>query len=349
MNSDLLDMSTILCSPAIYKKTIQSNVLNLSNSFDEKFELEQPAYKRGNFHSNNVALQRIFGMIYGIDIDKFPGHVALTSSCTSIGVLFSMIHAFNHILYDKINPEMIQAFSIAGNASKFNSISQIQTGDLICIESCQFPECIDNRKKIQMISDYAHSKQAFVLVDNSCLTGINWNPFLANVDFCIESLAKNSSGFNNAILGLLAINPKAKICNDILVNLFDSIRFFGFYPNPIDCYMVQLGAQTMSLRLERIKSTTKKIVLELNKYNNIKFNYSIDSGLIFIEHEKIDIDKFNCLKIIQPGAVFGANYTILDIMENTKYIRISIGLEKFEDLMDDIKMIINIVQAKQIV
>ena len=50
---------------------------------------------------------KCYDIIYGIDIDQFPGHVALTSSCTSIGVLFSMIHAFNHILYDKINPEMI--------------------------------------------------------------------------------------------------------------------------------------------------------------------------------------------------------------------------------------------------
>ena len=35
-------------------RQIQKFIRN--TSVDEKFELEQPAYKRGNFQSNNVAL-----------------------------------------------------------------------------------------------------------------------------------------------------------------------------------------------------------------------------------------------------------------------------------------------------
>lgn len=339
-----LNIYTKLCSPSIYKKIISPNTLNLNNSFRDTFKDEMPIYKRGNFHVNNVMLQRILGSLYGIDTEQFPGHVALTSSGVSLATIFAASQKFNRILYDTIYPEMIESFSVFNNAFKFESISQIEKGDLVCIESYQLPECIDNKNKIKMISEYAHYKNAYVLVDNSCLTGVNWNPFSADADFCIESLAKNTCGFNNSLVGLLAVNPHRCIDNDISIKLLDSIRFFGFYPNPIDCYLISLGIQTLPMRLERIKNTTKLISNELNKFDDIKFNSAPELGLIFIEHNGVSVDKFNQMKIIQSAGVFGVNYTIIDIMEKINYIRISVGLESFDDLIDDIMMLVNIIK-----
>jgi cystathionine beta-lyase len=130
--------------------------------------------------------------------------------------------------------------------------------------------------------NYAHQKGAYVFVDNSCVTGYWWNPLSVGVDFCVESLARTTNGYNNSLLGFLIINSMSTINIELKNKLLDSIRYFGFYPHPIDCYLTILGLQTLSLRLDQIYKTTNKICEYLSA-NNVVFNAIKEGGLIFIK------------------------------------------------------------------
>lgn len=340
--------NTILCSPVIYQDNIIPNCIDLNNSFNGKFINKENFYKRGNFQKNNVIIQKILYYLYFYDLNKnfninnYIGNIAITSSGISAAAILVLSKYFNHILYDNVYPELQDLYKSIDNSYKFTSFSQIQENDLICINSYETPTCKCNFEKIKLLVEYAHKKNAYVLVDNTIPSIYCWNPFIYNVDFVFESLGKYACGFNNALLGTIVINPDTQFKKSNIIQIFESIRFLGVHPHPIDCYLITLGLQTYSLRLSKIQQNTKYVINLLLNYKNISITTIKEYGLIYIKYnERLSIKTIikymnKNIKIIQYAGVFGANYTILDIFDSLKTFRLSIGIEDFEDLKPDL-------------
>jgi len=330
---------TLLISPDVYKDIIKPNTIDLNNSFSDELDIKHGRffkYKRGDSINNRLALATIVSKIYNRDIKE----ILVLNSGVASATLISISDEFNKIYYlQNTYPEMIDAYNLKGKAIELTDLNKISKNDIICLESCSIPYCIDNKEYIKNLVEKAHSIGAYVLVDNSCYTGLVFNPFEYNVDFVIESLSKCSCGYNTSMLGVLMTNEKTK---DKFSKMKDISKIFSFYPHPIDCYFTILGLQTLRLRLNKIKDTTEKICKYL-KQENINYYSITETGIILIESIKSiqKIETIKKVKLFQKADTFGVNFSVITGFENTNFFRLSIGLEEAEDLIEALSEIID--------
>lgn len=337
----MIHTDTILVSPFTYKNIEKSNRIDLNNSLSLQNTKESIGYKRGEYNSNTQCVKEIIGKYHGFNNEN----VIITSSGICLATIIGVSNEFNTIwCYSGTYPEMKDAYNSLGKVKELNSFKEIKTGDLISIETHKIPECIDNREVISEILEYAHNKKAFVLIDNSHLS-MEYNPFEQfDVDFVLISLSKHSIGFNNSLVGALICNEKNELKS--MFSKFRDIKSrLGFQIHPIDCYFTILGLQTLYIRMKKVRENTN-IFKEFLKKENIKFNSVDESGVFFI---KVD-NKFNSnelynLDLFNVADTFGANYSVFKHWEDLGYIRISLGIENGEDLIECFKNFIPYLKA----
>lgn len=102
---------------------------------------------------------------------------------------------------------------------------------------------------IKTISEIAHSyngTEILVAIDNTLLTPYFQRPLNLGADIVIYSLTKYMNGHNDVIMGALILNNE---------KLYDRLRFiqtnYGLVPSSFDCYLVNRGLKTLSLRMDR--------------------------------------------------------------------------------------------------
>lgn len=209
-------------------------------------------------------------------------------------------------------------------------------GDIVFAEPLSNPMLVPY--DIKHICELAHKAEAIVVIDNSLLSVANYNPFDDDADIVLESGTKWLSGSGDAMLGIL-------IGVEVPQSLF---QYYGLNPNPLDCYLVHKGIPTLPIRMKRIRESAKPVadyIKTLTKY----VSYDNRIGMITFCLGDYDFQTEFCrnLKVFFWGAAFGqSNSTIQN--SNFKKIsyapppfnyclRVSVGLEDSEDLIEDIK------------
>lgn len=339
----MLHKNTILVNPSIYKDIEKANCIDLNNSFSKENIEKCIGYKRGEYNKNTQCLKEVIGVFHGFNNEN----VIVTSSGVCLATMISISNQFNNIWYYKETyPEMKDAYNALGKAHELSNFEDISENDIVCIETHCIPECIDNRDIIAGIVEYTHSKKAFVLVDNSHLS-MNYNPFEDfDIDFVLISMSKHSIGFNNSLVGAL-------ICKDnaVVKEKFAKIRAIkgrlGFQIHPLDCYFCLLGLQTLPLRMEKVKENEVyfKNFLQLNK---IRYNCINGAGIFFIyTDENFDPDELYKIKLFTIADTFGVNFSVFKHWEKFGYIRVSLGIEDKEDIINAFKTLISYIKAHQ--
>lgn len=329
---------TILVSPDVYSEFIKPNTIDLNNSHSTILEVEEGrgfTYKRDHEVNNRIALTKVLSEAYGRDIET----TLITNSGISIATLLASTDYFNKIFYYKSTyPEMIHAFNFLGKAQEFTKMSDVHQNDLVCIESCRIPDGIDQQELIEVLTEQIHERGAYICVDNSCYNFYNYNPFKVGADIVIESLSKLCCGYNTSLLGVILIADHLK---EMFSEVRNNCRFYGFHPHPVDCYLTLLGAQTLPLRLEKIQSNTNKIVDYL-KANDISYRVNKLGGVIFVKLKDVNNREtfIKDLKVFQKGDSFGTNFSLFSCFDKDYKIRLVIGLEDPEDLIDALSKVI---------
>lgn len=334
---------TILVTPDVYKKIQAPNCINLNNSLSLENTKESIGYKRGEYNPNNQVLKEIIGKYHGFNNEN----VIISSSGICIATIISVSKQFSKIwYYQKTYPEMKDAYNSIGNAFELKSFKDINENDLVCIETHQIPDCIDNREVIAEILQYAHSKKAFVLIDNSHLS-MDYNPFdQFDVDFVLISLSKHTIGFNNSLVGALICNEKEKI-KEKFVSMREVKSRLGFHIHPLDCYFTLLGIQTLHLRMEKVKQNEEFFSKFLDD-NFISYKVVKNAGVFFIKVNKdFNIDKLYEIELFNVADTFGVNFSIFKYWNEFNTIRISLGIENKEDLIEAFKPMIAYIKAHQ--
>ena len=99
---------------------------------------------------------------------------------------------------------------------------------------------------IAAIADLAHGRRALVVVDNTFATPWLQQPLELGADIVVHSSTKYLGGHSDVIGGLVAVDDEA---------LAERIAFLqnsaGAVPGALDCYLVQRGLKTLSIRMER--------------------------------------------------------------------------------------------------
>lgn len=222
--------------------------------------------------------------------------------------------------------------------------------DIVYIETPTNPLMIEF--DIAKISKLAHEKGAKVIVDNTFYSPIYQNPLLLGADIVLHSATKYLSGHNDVLAGVVMTNDDA-----IYEKLFYDHNTTGPTLSPFDSYLLMRGLKTLKLRMEKSTKNAKKVVEFLKNAPQVKeVLYTGKGGMI--SFKVVDKDKIpsiiNALEVITFAESLGGVESLItypttqthaDIPEDVRVsygliddlLRLSIGIEDEEDLIDDLK------------
>lgn len=256
-------------------------------------------------------------------------------------------------------------FSIAANGDYEKAIIENKNTKAILIESPANP--LLSVTDIQKVSGIAHRYGILSIVDNTFMTPYLQRPLELGADIVVHSATKYLGGHCDIVAGLVVVKDD---------NLGERIAFLqnsiGAILEPFDSFLLIRGIKTLALRMDRIAENAQSIAefLETNKavknvyYPGLKTakGYEIHSkqaknggGMISFELTgNYDTEKFfSSLKLVMLAESLGgveslvchpASMTHASIPADVRnelgitagLIRLSVGIEKAEDIIDDI-------------
>ena len=224
---------------------------------------------------------------------------------------------------------------------------------------------------IRKIAKIAHEIGALLYVDNTFLTPYYQKPFELGADIVLHSGTKYLGGHNDTLAGFLVAKNK---------ELADKALFYsktiGGQLSPFDSFLIERGIKTLPIRMDKISNNAYILAKWLSKNKKIKKVYYAgleDSkgyeivksqakgfgGMISIEVESSDLAKkiLKEVKIFQYAESLGGvesliTYPMLqthaDVPKeerekrgiNDRFLRISVGIEDVNDLIDDLDNIL---------
>ena len=224
---------------------------------------------------------------------------------------------------------------------------------------------------IKGVADLAKKHNILSIVDNTFMTPYLQRPLELGVDIVVHSATKYLGGHSDVVSGLVVVNDE---------KLAERIAFIqnstGGVLGPFDSFLLIRGIKTLGVRMDRHVSNAEKAVEFLQKHKAVKKvyypglkdaqGYEINKkqaknggAMISFElYENYDIKKFfSSLKLIALAESLGgveslvchpASMTHASIPYETRQkigitdglIRLSIGIENIDDLIDDLKQAI---------
>jgi cysteine-S-conjugate beta-lyase len=215
---------------------------------------------------------------------------------------------------------------------------------------------------IPAIASVAKARGAVVMMDNTWATPVYFQPLKHGVDISIHAATKYPAGHSDILLGTVSANEAT------WKRLHDTHITMGCCAAPDDVYQVLRGLRTMGVRLERHQESALKIARWLEGQPGVsrvlhpgleshpghaiwKRDFSGASGIFSAVLDgggKEQAHAFlNALKVFGLGYSWGgyeslavhvplADRTIAKGDYAGPIVRLQIGLENVEDLMEDI-------------
>ena len=260
------------------------------------------------------------------------------------------------------------------NASEFDNLKAYINPNtkLIWLESLTNPllKTVDIKK----VSEIAKQHNCLLVVDSTFTSPYLFNPLDFGADLVIHSATKYIGGHSDIIMGVIACD------NEELIKKIRFIQSgIGAIPSPFDCYLAQRGLKTLHIRMKEAQSNAIQLATFLESHNAIEKviypglksheQYELvkkqfrGPGAIISFYLKGDIHIVNKflkqLKIFKLAVSLGAVESLLcapalmthasvpkDIRESVgisdNLIRISVGIEDSDDLINDISQSLNL-------
>jgi cystathionine beta-lyase len=222
---------------------------------------------------------------------------------------------------------------------------------------------------IKAIADIAKANNILTCIDNTFATPYIQTPLDFGIDIVVHSVTKYLSGHSDVVMGAIVTNNVA--VHEKLMFLQNAC---GAVPGPQDCFLVLRGIKTLHLRMERHCFNAEKIANYLNSHPKVEKVYwpglsshknhevaksqmNAFGGMIsFTLHsEKIEdavkvLENFKLFCLAEslggveslcghPASMTHASIPREERMKaglKDTLIRLSVGVEDFEDLIDDL-------------
>lgn len=221
---------------------------------------------------------------------------------------------------------------------------------------------------IRMAADKAKKNDLLTIVDNTFMSPYFQNPLNLGADIVIHSATKYLGGHSDLVAGLVVVNDE---------ELGERIHFIqnatGGILQPFDSFLLIRGIKTLSVRMDRHELNAKFIAEKLgdldgidkvyypglknHKGHDIQKNQASGFGgvISFTLSDKYDYENFfNNLKLITFGESLGGVESLachpasmthaampIELRERIgitdRLIRISVGIEDKDDILEDIK------------
>lgn len=239
---------------------------------------------------------------------------------------------------------------------------------LLYIETPANPtlRCVD----IEALCKLGHKYQCKVAVDNTFATPYLQQPFAFGVDFVMHSTTKFLNGHGTAVGGVLL----GKDLNEMNTKVTKHHRLLGANSNGFDAFLLNTGIKTLELRMKQHCTNAEVVANFLNNHNQVEaVNYL---GLIDHPHYNVckkqmrhagallsfelkggfeSGKKFiNQLNICNSAVSLGTCDTLISHPASTTHvgvpkeirtlggisdglIRMSVGIENIEDIVNDLE------------
>ena len=202
-------------------------------------------------------------------------------------------------------------------------------------------------------------------IDNTWGTPYFLKPIKLGFDLSIVSATKYYSGHSDVMGGSLAVSKK------VFKKVLQAQNMTGLRLSPDDAYFIMRGIRTLDVRLDKRQQNAKQIAKFLSTKKNIEVLYPLkknsknyklwnkyysgSSGLMGIKitaKNKKSVDKFvNSLKLFGHGYSWGGYESLalhqeikeqgkrkfLKLKKNEHIVRLHIGLEDSNDLIQDLR------------
>jgi cystathionine gamma-lyase len=222
---------------------------------------------------------------------------------------------------------------------------------------------------IRAISDLSHKHNALVVVDNTFLSPYFQKPLLLGADIVVHSTTKYINGHSDIIGGAIVLNDKGLYDKIHLVQ-----KSVGAVPSPFDSWLTLRGVKTLAVRMRQHEENAFKVARFLQKqpyvlevffpglethpgHDIAKKQMTGFGGVVSFKLQgglKECNSFFKKLKIFQLADSLGgieslANYSAMmthdyfpkalreKIGVTDNLIRLSIGIEHIDDLLEDLK------------
>ena len=229
-----------------------------------------------------------------------------------------------------------------------------------------------NVTDIRLCADLAHSVGAILIVDNTFLSPYFQNPIALGADIVIHSGTKYLGGHNDTLAGFICLKD-----NTYSEKLYKISYTLGATLSPFDSWLMIRGIKTLALRMERAqenalaiaawlktqKTVTKVYYVGLPEHPGYEVNarQSRGSGAMLsfaAATPELAQQVLAKVKIItfaeslggpESLITFPATQTHADVAEAERnrlgitdcFLRMSVGLEKAEDLIADLDQALN--------
>lgn len=227
---------------------------------------------------------------------------------------------------------------------------------------------------IKKVVEIAKEKDIKVVVDNTFATPYFQNPLELGADVVVHSATKYICGHGD-VVGGVAISKD----NDYIQRLkFDYMCEFGGVMSPFNAWLLLRGLKTMGLRMRQHEKNAIEVAKFLNNHPKIKtvmypglenfkgydiakeqmngfgamISFEVDGGLKdaikFVESVKLAqlaVSLGDCETLIEvPAAMTHRGYPNEKLKEfglTESMVRISVGLEDSEDIIEDLEQALN--------
>jgi cysteine-S-conjugate beta-lyase len=218
--------------------------------------------------------------------------------------------------------------------------------------------------EIDSVVQICKQRNIISIFDNTYSGGYFFKPLNHGIDIVVQSCSKFFSGHSDIIMGCMSTSSD-KLYNQIKHHY----KYLGLHVSPRDCYLVQRGIRTLTIRLDKHYQNSLEVAnwlmaqpevaevlypaLPSNQYHaRFKKYFSGASGLFsFYFTPEISRDQarnfVETLKYFHIGFGWGGYESLVMMFRNVNnpivknpnryLIRFFIGLEEPEDLIDDIK------------
>lgn len=224
---------------------------------------------------------------------------------------------------------------------------------------------------IQAISNLvkSHNKGILVAVDNTFASPYLQNPLDQGADLVMHSVTKYISGHSDVVMGALVLNDSA-----LYERLFFYYGSCGATPGPQDCFLVLRGMKTLHLRMQAHCTNARAIAEYLHAHPKVEKVYwpglSDHKGFEIAQKQMRDFG--GMVSVVLKGASledtcrFASSFKVFTLAESLggveslvnhsatmthasmpkdfrekigvvdNLIRISVGIEAIEDLLEDL-------------
>lgn len=154
------------------------------------------------------------------------------------------------------------------DTSKIENITNAVTEQtkLIWVETPTNP--LMNITDIAAVAKVAKKANALLCVDNTFASPYLQNPLNLGADIVMHSVTKYLGGHSDVVMGALMMNS-----DELCEKLFFIQKSCGAVPGPMDCFLVLRGIKTLHVRMQRHCENGKKIAHYLASSDKVKKVY----------------------------------------------------------------------------